>query len=466
MNFASLPYLLFLVIVATIYFSIGKKYRSIFLLLGSYFFYSIFGFGFAALMLITSGVTYYFTLLSYKSSNHIKRKLFFYFALIIDLLFFILFKYVHIIDIDVMNWPNFTVQKVLIPIGISFYTFKTVGYCIDIYKRKYEPINSFTEYALSVSFFPQLIAGPIEKSKTICSQLNHSTYNKQNILEGGKLILWGIFKKIVIADSIAQITSSAFNKITNYHGTDYLIIFFAFAYQVYADFSGYSDIAIGSAKFFDVHLPANFNKPFFSKSFKEFWVRWHITMSQWLRDYIYIPLGGNNLGKLRSIFNIFIVFLISGFWHGASLNFILFSQVAFLFLLIETAAFYLWKKVYINSKLELPYIIKRIINYLVIVGYVAFLCIFFQYNNINDITYVIKNSYSLNIGNLGSQKTIYLFITILVFELLQHFQLSPVGHCFQKVKSFHLRLIMYLAMLFSILTLSSRLDVTFQYFQF
>ena len=467
MNFASLPYLLFLVTVVAIYFSIGKQFKSLFLLLASYFFYSIFGFGFAALMLITSIVTYYFSSLSYESTDQKKRKLFFYLGLIIDLLFFILFKYIHVIDIDIMNWPNFTVQKVLIPIGISFYTFKTVGYCIDIYKRKYEPIKSFTEYALSVSFFPQLIAGPIEKSKTICLQLNHSAYHKENIIEGAKLILWGLFKKIVIADSIAQIINPIFNNITNYSGLDYTIVFLSFSYQLYTDFSGYSDIAIGSAKCFGVDLPANFNKPYFAKNYREFWIRWHISFSKWLKEYIFEPLGGvvkNN--KLRTCLNLFILFIIVGFWHGATPNFIIYAQLAFLLILIDIITKDYRKKILKKMGISFNGIILKLINYSMMVSLIAFLSIFFKIPHTSESIYILKHCFPLQLSHLSKFNIILLLGYVVLFELFQSSQLTATGHCFEKVKSFSIRLMMYLIMIFSILLLSSRVDLTFQYFQF
>ena len=468
MNFASLPYLVFLVIVVAIYFSISKKYKSYFLLIASYFFYSIFGFGFAALMLITSGVTYYFSLLSYKSTDHKKRKQFFYLGIIIDLLLFILFKYVHIIDIDVMNWPNFTVQKVLIPIGISFYTFKTVGYCIDIYKRKYEPIKSFTKYALSVSFFPQLIAGPIEKSKTICHQLNHSSYHKQNIIAGGKLILWGLFKKIVIADSIAQIINPVFNNINSYNGLDYWIVFFAFTYQVYADFSGYSDIAIGSAKCFGVDLPANFNKPFFAKTISEFWRRWHITLYKWFKEYVYDALlkGNEKQSKISTILKIAVVFLLVGLWHGATLNYICYVLTAYSWLLIEFSTRNARRKVLGRIYLKSDSYVIKIINYFFIILMISSFEIFFKGNTISYSVYIFKHLFPLHLYNFKFMNIFYIILSIFVLEFLQYFQISPTGNCFEGIKTFSIRLLLYLFLIFSILIMSSRPELTFQYYQF
>lgn len=468
MNFASFPYLLFLVTVACIYFSMSKKHRHVFLLFASYLFYAFFGFGFLALMLITTVITFVTSYYCYYSNKGINRKLFFYLGLGLDLLIFILFKYIHIIDINIMNWPNLSIQKLLIPIGISFYTFKTIGYCIDVYKRKYAPEKSFVYYALSVSFFPQLIAGPIEKSVVISSQLKQKkAFNIQNVIEGGKLILWGLFKKIVIADSIAQIINPVFNNILLYNGLDLWITFIAFAYQVYVDFSGYSDIAIGSAKCFGVILPANFNKPFFSKNVREFWIRWHVSFSKWLKEYIFDSLGGiSKTNQLKTAFNIFLLFLVVGFWHGATVNYIIYAQLAFVFMIIDIVSKNIRKSFFNAINIKSKSFILKSISYVTMVLMIAFLSVFFKLPTITDSVYVFKHILPLQLYNFNVSKIEYILLYIIVFEFFQYFQITPDGHCFQRVKSFYIRTIMYLIIIFSILAFSSRPDLTFQYFQF
>lgn len=464
MNFASFPYLFFTLIVLFIYFQVNKKTKPLFLLLASYFFYSLFGFSFAALMLITTVITFVTSNYCYYSKSKVHQKLFFYLGLFLDLLIFILFKYIHIIDIDIMNWPNWSAQKLLIPIGISFYTFKTIGYCIDIYKRKYAPENSFIYYALSVSFFPQLIAGPIEKSHSISFQLKQNDkFNIKNCLEGSKLILWGLFKKIVIADSIAQIINPVFGNITEYSGLDFVFALIGFTYQIYVDFSGYSDIALGSAKCFGVNLPANFNKPFFSKNYREFWTRWHATFSKWLKEYIFDSLGGiSKTNKLKTVFNIFILFLIVGLWHGATLNYIIYAQLAFVFMLLDIITKDFRKKLFPNRKSTL----NKIMSYISIISLIIILSIFFRGASFNDSIYILKHIDSIHFQHLSLQNTLYILSYILVFEFFQYFQVSAEGHCFQGIQNFYLKSLMFIFMLFSILLLNSRPEVTFQYFQF
>ncbi len=469
MNFASFPYLLFLTASLFVYFFLKKQSRAVFLLFASYLFYSLFGLGFAALMLITTLITYTSSYYCYYSVSNKKRKTFFYLGLSLDLLIFVLFKYIHIIDIDIMNWPNWSVQKLLIPIGISFYTFKTVGYCIDIYKRKYEPENSFVYYALSVSFFPQLIAGPIEKAVTISSQFKQdNNFRLQHCIDGGKLILWGLFKKIVIADSIAQLINPVFNDIYSYKGLDYIIVFIAFTYQVYTDFSGYSDIAIGSAKCFGINLPANFNKPFFAKNLSEFWRRWHITFYMWFKEYIYDTLlkGNKKQSKISTSFKIAVVFFLVGLWHGATLNYLCYVFMAYIWLLSEFITRNGRRTILEKIHLKPDSFILRIINYISIILMVSCFEIFFKGDTLSYSVYIFKHIFPLHLYHFKMIHVLLILFYIAVFELLHYFQISPTGDCFEGIKRFSLRLLLYIFVLFSILLLSSRPEVTFQYYQF
>ena len=469
MNFASFPYLLFLAASLLVYFFLKKQSRAVFLLFTSYLFYSLFGFGFAALMLITTIITYAASYYCYYSISNKKRKIFFYLGLLLYLLIFVLFKYIHIIDINIMNWPNWSIQKLLVPIGISFYTFKTIGYCIDIYKRKYEPESSFVYYALSVSFFPQLIAGPIEKAVTISSQFKRDdNFKLQNCINGGKLILWGLFKKIVIADSIAQLINPVFNDIHAYKGLDYIIAFIAFTYQVYTDFSGYSDIAIGSAKCFGIDLPANFNKPFFAKNISEFWRRWHITFYSWFKEYIFDTLLKGNLkqSKISTAIKIAVVFLLVGLWHGATLNYLCYVLTAYVWLLSEfitrKGRRFALERVYLKP----DSFMLRIINYVSIILMISCFEVFFKGDTLSYSIYIFKHIFPLHLYHFKMANILFILFYIIMFESLQYFQISPTGTCFEGIKKFSLRLALCIFILFSILLLSSRPEVTFQYYQF
>ncbi|MBS1637149.1 MAG: MBOAT family protein [Bacteroidetes bacterium] len=367
-----------------------------------------------------------------------------------------------------MNWPGWSAQKLLIPIGISFYTFKTVGYCIDVYKRKYAPASSFLTYALSVSFFPQLIAGPIEKSKVISEQLNaFPSFNWQCIIDGSKLILWGLFKKLVIADSIAQIINPMYGHIQMANGLDFVVLCFSFMYQIYTDFSGYSDIAIGSALCFGVSLPANFNKPFFSRNYRELWNRWHTTFSRWLKEYIFDPLGGvvkNN--KLRTVFNLWMVFIVVGIWHGATLNYMIYAQLAFLFMLLDIITKDFRRGLFSAMHINRNGWVQGVINYIAVMSMFSFLVVFFRPVSFKDSVYMLQHVWSPHFKYLDGIKLVYIFFFIGLFEVLQVLQKTADGHCFQRICLFHWRALVYLFIFFSIILFSSRSEVAFQYFQF
>jgi len=224
--------------------------------------------------------------------------------------------------------------NIILPVGISFYTFQTMSYTIDIYRKKLDPTKDFISFASFVSFFPQLVAGPIERATTLLPQILYKReFKYEQGVQGLRLILWGMFKKVVIADSLAPLVDDIFTNYNDYGGGTLWLGAIYFAFQIYCDFSGYSDIAIGTSKLFGFELMSNFKFPYFSRNIGEFWRRWHISLSTWFRDYLYIPLGGSQEGKLKSIRNIFIIFLVSGFWHGANWTFVfwgLFHSILFL----------------------------------------------------------------------------------------------------------------------------------------
>lgn len=228
--------------------------------------------------------------------------------------------------------------NVALPIGISFYTFHGMSYVFDIYRGQQKPVSNFIDYAVFVSFFPLLVAGPIERANHLMPQVQTKrSFNYTQAVEGCRLMLWGMFKKVVIADHLSGFVNNAYENLDQYSGLSLIIGAIAFSFQIYCDFSGYSDIALGTAKLFGFELLSNFKFPYFSRDIAEFWRRWHVSLSSWFRDYLYIPLGGSNNGKFKSIRNTVIIFLVSGFWHGASWNFIIWGSIhacAFLPLLV------------------------------------------------------------------------------------------------------------------------------------
>lgn len=332
MLFNSFEFLLFLPIVFILYwFIINKKlfWQNLFLLTASYFFYGWWSWKFMGLLILS-------TLLDYAygfwvaSPNRKKAKLFLWLSIINNLGILGVFKYYNFFAIQLQNLiellglkTNPLLLQVALPIGISFYTFHGMSYVFDIYRGHKKPVRNIVEYAVFVSFFPLLVAGPIERSSHLLPQIQKPRFfNYTQAVEGCRLILWGMFKKVVIADSLADIVDNIFSNYQDQNGITLIIGAVAFSFQIYGDFSGYSDIALGTAKLFGFELLSNFKFPYFSRDLAEFWRRWHISLSSWFRDYLYIPLGGSKNGKYNAVRNTFIIFLVSGFWHGASWNFI------------------------------------------------------------------------------------------------------------------------------------------------
>ena len=305
-------------------------------------FYGWWDYRFLSLIFLSTIVDYFIGLNIPKQDSEKKQKLFLWGSVLFNLSVLGFFKYYNFfVDswIDLFSSIGYEIKSVwtlniILPVGISFYTFQTMSYTIDIYKKKLQPTKDFISFASFVSFFPQLVAGPIERASNLLPQiLKKREFNYEQGVQGLRLILWGMFKKVVIADSLAPMVNDIFSNYQDFGGGILWLGAIYFSFQIYCDFSGYSDIAIGTSKLFGFELMSNFKFPYFSRNIGEFWRRWHISLSTWFRDYLYIPLGGSQEGKWKSIRNIFIIFLVSGFWHGANWTFIfwgLFHSILFL----------------------------------------------------------------------------------------------------------------------------------------
>ena len=342
MLFNSLDFAIFLPLVFILYWGLCKKnkrHQNLLILVASYVFYGWWDWRFLSLLslstLVDFAVGYYLA----KRTKPIYRKGLLYISLAVNVGLLGFFKYYNFfIDSFTTAFTFFggSIQpntlNIILPVGISFYTFQTLSYTIDVYRRKLEPTQDFIAFATFVSFFPQLVAGPIERATHLLPQFyKKRAFNREQAIIGVKQIIWGLFKKIVIADSCAQYVDDIFSNADT--ATSFTLILGAvyFAFQIYGDFSGYSDIAIGTARLFSIRLLPNFRYPYFSRDIAEFWRRWHISLSTWFRDYIYIPLGGNRRSKVKHFTNVFIVFVVGGLWHGASWNFIIWGGLNALF---------------------------------------------------------------------------------------------------------------------------------------
>ncbi len=331
MLFNSLEFLIFFPIVTLVYFVIPHKIRYLWLLGASYYFYMCWNPQYALLMAASTLFTWLGGAVISRMANPAARKAAVALNFTVNLLILFFFKYfwftVNNINavLSVLNLPAISPGfDVILPVGISFYTFQALGYTVDVYRGDVKHERNILKYALFVSFFPQLVAGPIERSKNLLHQLSeHHRFDYDRVVSGLLMMLWGFFLKLVIADRAAMLVDTVYGNITGFFGFHFVVATLLFAVQIYCDFASYSTIARGAAKVMGFELMENFNVPYFSRSIAEFWRRWHISLSGWLRDYLYIPLGGNRRGKIRKYFNIMVVFLTSGLWHGASWNFVL-----------------------------------------------------------------------------------------------------------------------------------------------
>jgi alginate O-acetyltransferase complex protein AlgI len=339
MFFNSIEFLLFLPTVFCLYWFVFHKNlraQNLLLLISSYVFYGWWDWRFLSLIFLSTIVDYFVGLKIYDSSNKKTKKSYLWISILFNLGLLGFFKYFNFfIDswIDFLSAFGYEHQStwtlnIILPVGISFYTFQTMSYSLDIYFKKLRPTKDFISFASFVSFFPQLVAGPIERASNLLPQiLKKRTFKYEQGVQGLRLILWGMFKKVVIADSLGWRVNYVFDNYQTLDGGTLLLGLVYFSFQIYCDFSGYSDIAIGTSKLFGFELMSNFKFPYFSRDIGEFWRRWHISLSTWFRDYLYIPLGGSKRGKWLSIRNIFIIFLISGFWHGANWTFIAWGMI-------------------------------------------------------------------------------------------------------------------------------------------
>jgi alginate O-acetyltransferase complex protein AlgI len=400
MLFNSTAYLFFLPTVFALFWLIKFKYRWIILLIASYYFYMSWN---PQLVVLISGTT----LISYATSLWIestpdkrKKKLYMAIGVISSLIVLFYFKYFGFflsilsdLSLLLVNQDLGFAVKLLLPVGISFYTFQTLSYVIDVYRGDIKAERHLGYYALFVSFFPQLVAGPIERPQNLIPQLRKETVFKyEEASYGIKIMAWGFFKKMVIADYLALSVNEVYNHVGSYNGFALVIATFLFAIQIYCDFSGYTDIAIGSAKLFGYHLMKNFDSPYFAQSIREFWARWHISLSTWFKDYLYIPLGGNRVSFKRHLVNLFLTFLISGLWHGANWTFILWGAMHGTFMVIETVIYRLTK--HRTPSKALPAWLKAVLKTLLTFSLVLISWVLFRSNSLEDALYVYGSMFA------------------------------------------------------------------------
>lgn len=426
MLFSSLTFLfIFLPLVCFLYFLVKKRmYKNIVLLMFSLVFYAWGEPKYIFLMILTILTSYIFGLLIHKFDKEKKKKakkITFILSVVVILSSLIFFKYTNFIfdNINSLFGSNIVIDKIILPIGISFYTFQILSYVIDLYRNKIKVQKNICNLALYVTLFPQLIAGPIVRYETVEDELANRKETFEGFSNGLKRFIMGLGKKVIISNNVAILADFVFDNALTYNnemGT--LMIWLgaiAYSLQIYYDFSGYSDMAIGLGEMFGFHFLENFNYPYISKSITDFWRRWHISLSSWFRDYIYIPLGGNRVKKLRHIFNIFVVWALTGLWHGAAWNFIIWGLYFGIILIIEK---------FLLGKLlnKLPKLLQWIYAIIfIVIGWVIF-----RANNLTEIGYIVKKLFDFSSTDFVALLSINNFSTSLVYMVIGIILMFPI----------------------------------------
>ena len=479
--------MLFLPIVFFLYWFVAQKSlkaQNVLLLVASYFFYACWDWRFLFLLIFSTLLDYFTGLKMYQAENQKGKRFWFWLSIIVNLGFLGTFKYynffaqsfaeaVSSIGLHVNPWTI----KVILPVGISFYTFHGLSYVIDIYNGRIKAEKNFIDYSVFVSFFPLLVAGPIERATHLLPQIQQKrSFDYSKAVNGLRQILWGFFKKVVIADQCATYANLIFNNHAGYSGITLVMGALFFTFQIYCDFSGYSDIALGTARLFGIELLRNFAFPYFSRDIAEFWRRWHISLSSWFRDYLYIPLGGSKGGTWKKIRNTFIIFIVSGFWHGANWTFIAWGTLNAIYFLPLLLTNNNRNHIEIVAKGKIAPTLKELFGILTTFGLTVLAWIFFRADSLNTaLIYlknlftglVIKKSYIQSIAffnkNIGFTIVVFL-LSFLMIEWIgreQQFAIEKFGLKWKRP----LRLIFYYIIILTIIWYSGT-QQQFIYFQF
>ncbi len=454
MLFNSLDFAIFLPIVFILYWLVvnrNLKFQNLLIVASSYLFYGWWDWRFLSLILFSTVVDYGVGIGLSKVDNNTKRKTLLFLSIIVNLGFLGIFKYYNFfLDSFVAAFSLFGTEikanslNIIVPVGISFYTFQTLSYTIDVYRRKLEPTRDFIAFSAFVSFFPQLVAGPIERATNLLPQFyTKRTFDYSKAVDGLRQILWGLFKKIVIADNCATYANLFFDNSTDYSGSTLLLGALFFTFQIYGDFSGYSDISIGTSRLFGFNLMRNFAFPYFSRDIAEFWRRWHISLSTWFRDYLYIPLGGSKGGTWMKVRNTFIIFIVSGFWHGANWTFIVWGALNAIYflplLLLKKNRAYLGV---IAEGKHLPRV-REFFSMILTFSLTVFAWIFFRAESVGHAMSYISGIFSRSFftiprGINGTRYSTSVVISVIVFIIIewvgrqQQYALANVENIFPK----------------------------------
>ncbi len=475
MIFNSLPFLVFAVVFLPVYFLLKGNKRWLWALAGSYFFYGWWDWRFLSLIAISTLVDYFVGMRLHVEQDGRKRKRLLLLSVAINLGFLGFFKYFDFfIESFVALLQSFGLQPsvhtlgIILPVGISFYTFQTMSYTIDIYRRKLEPEPSLLKFATFVAFWPQLVAGPIVRASDFLPQFDKPIrfeWDRFNV--GMAQVLWGFFKKVAIADSLAPFVDQCFAEPLSFASVNLYIAVFFYSFQIYCDFSGYSDIAIGFARIMGFDFPANFRTPYFSKNFSEFWTRWHISLSSWLRDYLYIPLGGNRHGTAKTYRNLMLTMLLGGLWHGANWTFVFWGWLHGMYLVVQRLFSAAWTRV--MSVLRTPKWIEAGLSILLVYAFTNLAWIFFRSPDFGTAMAVLQNMAQLEGFNVAQVMNKFivakgvLLIAMLLAVEISHFRLD-----YTRLIRFQpaFRVVAFAAVLWLIAAFGTFNSNAFIYFQF
>lgn len=476
MLFNSFSFLIFLPIVFILYWFVFHKkfqYQNILLLFVSFYFYACWDWRFMFLLLFSILLDYVSGIKIQNSSGKHEAKIWLTLSIVINLGFLGFFKYYNFFIesfAELLNGfglkVNVWLLNIVLPVGISFYTFHGLSYVIDVYKKRISSEKNFVDYAVFVSYFPLLVAGPIERATHLLPQIQRKrTFNYEQATDGLRQILWGFFKKMVIADNCAPLVNEIFN---NYHTESSVTLVLGvilFAFQIYGDFSGYSDIALGVSRLFGIELLKNFAFPYFSRDIAEFWRRWHISLSSWFRDYLYIPLGGSKGGLWMKIRNTFVIFLVSGFWHGANWTFIIWGGLNAIYFLPLLLANTNRQNLEVVAKGRLLPNLKEFFQVIITFAITCFAWIFFRADSVSDALMYIKNMCTgkLLLSNPFPTKVFALIGIMLLIEWINRSQFHGL-----EIKRFNpwLRRVLYVCFIYLIIRYANFGNNEFIYFQF
>ncbi|MEJ6681768.1 MAG: MBOAT family O-acyltransferase [Flavobacteriales bacterium] len=478
MLFNSIDFAIFLPIVFILYWFVTAKHlklQNLLLVGASYFFYAFWDWRFLSLIVFSTVLDFIVALLLEKENNQGRRKLYLLVSVVVNLGFLGFFKYYNFFlenFIEVFSLFGMSLRasslQIILPVGISFYTFQTMSYTIDVYRKNLKPTKNFIAFSAFVSFFPQLVAGPIERATQLLPQFYvKRKFDKENAVRGLRQILWGLFKKVVVADNCAVYANEIFNNYPDYSGSTLILGAVFFTFQIYCDFSGYSDIAIGTSRLFGFNLMKNFSYPYFSRDIGEFWRRWHISLSSWFRDYLYIPLGGSRGGVWSKIRNIFIIFIVSGFWHGANWTFVIWGALnAIYFLPLLLREKNRRNMGIVANESSLPSF-KELRQILFTFSLSVFAWIFFRSDSLGDSLCFLNGLLTRSFFSMPIifPKRVIAFIGVLVIvEWWGRREEFAIDMLHRRMKPF-VRWIFYYCLLFSILWLGGE-EQEFIYFQF